>query len=76
MQQTRSNMLHTLACQTHLCVCLQDLRRARLVVWTEDPAALVTNDTAPFLDAFAEHITVKRFNYNEVWQMSPAAMHL
>ncbi|WIA33895.1 hypothetical protein OEZ86_006994 [Tetradesmus obliquus] len=43
----------------------QDLRRARLVVWTEDPAALVTNDTAPFFDAFAEHITVKRFNYNE-----------
>lgn len=45
---------------------MQDLRRAHLVVWTDVLTTLVTNDTAPFFDAFAEHITVKRFDYDEV----------
>jgi hypothetical protein len=45
---------------------VQDLRRARLVLWADDPAALITNDTAPFFDAFSQHVTIKRFDYDKV----------
>jgi hypothetical protein len=48
---------------------VQDLRKARLVLWVDDPAAVITHDTAPFFDAFSEHITIKRFDYAQVCQM-------
>jgi hypothetical protein len=47
-------------------VYLQDLRRARLVLWVDDPAVIYTNATAAFFDEFAEHITIKRFDYQQV----------
>lgn len=49
-----------------LTVGLQDLRRSRMVLWVDDPAAVYTNETAAFFDTFAEHITIKRFDYQQV----------
>uniref|UniRef100_A0A383VQR7 Uncharacterized protein n=1 Tax=Tetradesmus obliquus TaxID=3088 RepID=A0A383VQR7_TETOB len=62
--------LHPLSWQANLLsiqafLMTQDLRRARLVLWTEDPSALYTNETASFFDAFSQHITIKRFDYNK-----------
>jgi hypothetical protein len=47
-------------------VHMQDLRRARMVLWVDDPATVYTNNTAPFFDAFADYISIKRFDYNKV----------
>ncbi|WIA30057.1 hypothetical protein OEZ86_000152 [Tetradesmus obliquus] len=54
----------------------QDLRRARMVLWVDDPAAVYTNETAAFFDTFAEHITIKRFDYQQeirgtLWEGDP-----
>jgi hypothetical protein len=59
----------------YLCCCccmllLQDLRRAHMVLWVDDPAAVHTNATAPFFDAFAEFITIRQFNYQQVRQQT------
>jgi hypothetical protein len=46
-----------------------------MVLWVDDPATIYTNDTAPFFDAFAEYITIKRFNYSQVSAATQATGH-
>jgi hypothetical protein len=38
-----------------------------MVLWVDDPATMYNNISAPFFEAFSDYITVKRFNYSQVW---------
>jgi len=40
------------------------LRKTELILWADDPATIVNNDTHPFFRAFASNIRVHRFNYS------------
>jgi hypothetical protein len=65
MQQLQVSTIITLLLLL-LLLLLQDLRRARMVLWVDDVAAVITNSTAPFFDAFSDYIAVKQFNYSQV----------
>ena len=43
--------------------CTQDLDRTLLVLWADDPAAIVNNDTLPFFSAFVQHIQIRVFHF-------------
>ena len=50
---------------------MQDLNKTRLILWTDDPATLLTAETAPFFDSFAGSIDVQRFDYAEQVEGTP-----
>lgn len=65
--QQHSVNMKTCRLFAHLnAVRLQDLRRARMVLWVDDAVTVYTNETAVFFDEFVEHITIKRFDYQQV----------
>ena len=33
------------------------------MLWADDPAAIVNNDTLPFFSAFVQHIQIRVFHY-------------
>jgi hypothetical protein len=35
-----------------------------LILWAEEPADIVNNNTRPFFEGFARNIAVRRFNYS------------
>lgn len=44
---------------------MQDMNRTQLILWTDDPAALLTAETAPFFEAFSDSVSLERFQYAE-----------
>ncbi len=41
----------------------QDLSKTELILWADDPASIVNNDTRPFFEGFASNVRVRKFDY-------------